>query len=116
MKTIEPVIVRVFKSGDKDVKKYGLDEVHISDMILVFPCDAGAKPHWCNSYSYIGQHGDCDYHRAILTYTRQATDSEINRMLTHYRQVYCVDVSLKVYKRWQNWFDVERRKALEEMK
>ena len=113
---MQPVIVRVFKSGDKDVKKYGLLRVHLHDMILVFPTQPASKMEFCNSYMVVGQHGDCNYPIAIIPNTRPATESEAKRMLDHYQQTYNSDTTFKVYKKWQHRFDVERRKALEEMK
>lgn len=78
----EPVLVRVFKSGDQDVKKYGLKEVHITDMIMIFPCEsADTAGKCCNSYEYTGQHSGCAYHLAIMPNTRPATKEESKRMV-----------------------------------
>lgn len=109
----EPILIRVWKQGDQNVKKYGLKEVHITDMIMIFPCDPSDVDGWtCGSYMYHGGHGACCYKSAVVPNTRPATKEETERMLAHYKLTYSSDVEYKVYTRWQRWFDVERLKEI----
>jgi hypothetical protein len=72
MKTIDPVLIRVWKNDASD----------IFALLPTIPADCAG--HLCTSYQHVGQHGSADYHHCIRS-SRPATKVEAADLLIELR-------------------------------
>jgi len=87
-----PVIFRKFKEGD---------------IIALFPTLQSSPDKWttCESYQHIGQHG-----AASIFLTKDTVTALPHEYTPLLNELISIGYKLKIYKRWQHKFDIERYK------
>lgn len=87
-------------------RKWKKSSCQWQSIIAIFPTDlAGPESYLCTSYEHIGQHGACDYRRAVLPNTKLAKPEEYAELMDELVRIGYTD--LVIYQRWQPRFTRE---------